>query len=179
MVVFVNGAFGVGKTAVSRLMVRRLPDALLYDPEPVGVLLQRLRAIVRRPAGDFQDLPSWRRATVRGIRLARALRRVIVVPMAFSNVAYLREVREAVSRFDEDVRHFCLLAPLPVVLERLARRSLGSPADLEWQRTRAAECCAVHPGEEFAEHVDAGSSSALGAAQEILLRIGDSRAGGR
>ncbi|HYK41944.1 MAG TPA: AAA family ATPase [Thermoanaerobaculia bacterium] len=171
MVVFVNGAFGVGKTEVSRLLVRRLRGATLYDPEPAGVLLQRLRALTRRPVSDFQDLPSWRRATVRGIRLARAVRRVVVVPMAFSNLEYLREVREGVRRFDGDVRHFCLVAPLAVVLDRLARRSLGSPADVEWQRTRAAECCAAHRGEEFAEHVSTDRVDPSEVAARVLARI--------
>jgi len=171
MVVFVNGAFGVGKTAVSRLIVRGLPGAVLYDPEPVGVLLQKFRAFARRPVEDFQDLPAWRRATVRGIRLARALRQVVVVPMAFSNPAYLREVREGVRRFDGEVLHFCLVAPLPVVLERLARRSLGTPADMEWQRTRAAECCAAHEGEEFREQIPTGGIDASQVAARVLARV--------
>jgi len=119
-------------------MVGRLPGALLFDPEPVGVLLQTFRRVTGRPIGDFQDLSSWRRATIRGIRLARALRTVVVVPMAFSNPTYLAEIRTAVSRFDGNVLHFCLVAPLAQVLARLEGRSFRSRRDLEWQQTRAA-----------------------------------------
>ena len=63
---FLNGAFGIGKTTVARALVKRLPRAVLFDPEPIGVLLQRFRRV-----DDFQDLRAWRRLTIFGIRIAR------------------------------------------------------------------------------------------------------------
>lgn len=36
MIIFINGALGVGKTTVAELLVSRLSNSLLYDPEEVG-----------------------------------------------------------------------------------------------------------------------------------------------
>ena len=39
---------------------RRLPDAVVSDPEDVGLMLWKWV----RPNGDFQHLPSWRELVV-------------------------------------------------------------------------------------------------------------------
>ena len=158
VIVLLNGAFGIGKTTVARSLVSQLPRAVLVDPEPVGIALQRLGRLVRRRTDDFQDLIWWRRGTVAAIRAARLLYPNVVVPMAFSNIEYLEEIRKACACFD-DVMHFCLVAPVDVVNERLARRVLR-PADQAWQLRRAAECCAVHSDPRFATHVNATRSVA-------------------
>ena len=92
MVVFLDGAFGIGKTTVARRLRALLPGSAIFDPEWVGLVLRRLpRAIslAGRGTDDFQDLPLWRRGSVLGIRAARAVRDPVIVPMAFSNRAYL------------------------------------------------------------------------------------------
>jgi hypothetical protein len=38
MVLLLNGAFGIGKTTVSRLLVARSPRAVVFDPEWMGIL---------------------------------------------------------------------------------------------------------------------------------------------
>ena len=157
MVILINGAFGIGKTTAARLLSRRLPASLVFDPEPVGVLLQRSRGLLGAPVDDFQDIPAWRRLSVFGVRALRRLRPHVIVPMAFSNLSYLEEIRAGIARFEPRVFHFCLVAPEAVVIERLRRRSHGvASRDLSWQLRRAAECCAVHREAAFAEHVPAG-----------------------
>lgn len=53
--IFINGTFGVGKTTVARLLAQRLPRSMIYDPELLGVVLQRLSRPFKR-IDDFQDL---------------------------------------------------------------------------------------------------------------------------
>lgn len=175
MVVFLNGAFGIGKTTVARCLRGRLPGSAIYDPELAGLVLRRLPSWVPlegRGTDDFQDLAVWRRASVLGIRAARALRRTVIVPMAFSRLDYLREVLDGVRRFDAELRHFCLVAPLPVVLERVGRRGQRlSPAALAWQVRRAEECCAAHGSAEFAEHVPAAEQTPDQIASRIAARL--------
>lgn len=173
MVVFLNGAFGIGKTSVARRLRRQLPGSAIYDPELAGLVLRRLPSWIPlegRGTDDFQDLAAWRRASVLGIRAVRALRRTVIVPMAFSRLDYLHEVLQGVGRFDAEVRHFCLVAPLPVVLERIARRG-GDLAQLGWQLRRAGECCAAHGSAGFAEHVSAEDGTPDQIAAEIAARI--------
>lgn len=160
MIVFLNGAFGIGKTTVARLLRARLPGSACYDPEWIGIALQRLPGWVPlegRGTDDFQDLALWRRATIAGIRATRAARRTVIVPMAVSNLAHLDEIRRGVARFDPAVRHFCLVAPLPVVLHRQSVRGGGHMH--AWQVRRARECCAAHEDAAFAEPVDAEQSA--------------------
>jgi gluconate kinase len=160
VIVFLNGAFGIGKTTVARALVARLPRAVLFDPEPVGIALQRLRRV-----DDFQDLALWRRLTILGLRLTRLLWPNVVVPMAFSNAAYLEEVRDAVSRFEPRVLHFCLVAPYEVVHERLQQRGDAGT----WAERRARECCDVHAEPRFAVQIDAQREPS--AIVEELLRL--------
>src|SRR5215212_700270 len=115
MILLLNGAFGIGKTTVARAMVARMPRALLFDPELIGMALQRLGRLTGRRIDDFQDLRMWRRLTVAGLRIARRFRPNIIVPMAISNVAYLDELRAGISAFEPRLVHVCLVAPVEVV----------------------------------------------------------------
>lgn len=41
MIIWVNGAFGAGKTTLGQHLHRRMPEALEFDPEYVGYLLRK------------------------------------------------------------------------------------------------------------------------------------------
>jgi hypothetical protein len=170
MIVFVNGAFGIGKSTVARLLVACLPRAVLYDPELPGIALQHLARLFGRHVDDFQDLRLWRRLTILALRIARWFRPNVIVPMAFSNAAYLQEIRGAVTRFEPHTLHFCLIAPIDVVRERLRTRRV-QPADGAWQDRRASECCELHPQPAFARHVDAAKRDVMQIADEIFRAL--------
>jgi hypothetical protein len=163
MILLLNGAFGIGKTTVARLVVARLPRAVLFDPEPIGIALQRAARLVRREVADFQDLRAWRRLTIAGLRATRVLYPNLVVPMAFSNAAYLEEIRAALSRFEPRVLHVCLVAPEHVVHQRL--RGRGGAGG--WEYRRASECCIAHQSEAFAVRVNAADREPGDIADEI------------
>jgi chloramphenicol 3-O-phosphotransferase len=93
--------------------------------------------------------------------------------MAFSNPAYLAEFVRSAARYDPAVRHFCLVAPLAVVLERLERRNgPRGDRDRSWQVRRARECCAAHAAAEYAEHIRAENRTPDEIASEIAARLG-------
>jgi predicted kinase len=175
VIVVLNGAFGIGKTTVARLLVRALPGAALFDPEPIGLVLRRLSSFIPlrgRGTDDFQDLPAWRSLTVRGARLVRALRSTVVIPMAFDRLDHLDEIRTGIAAIDPNVRHFCLTAPLATVHQRLRRRGAhaGDPR-AAWMYRRAAECVAAHAAAAFAVHVPTEGRSAEEVAGLILERL--------
>lgn len=49
MIIWINGAFGSGKTQTSYELQRRIPNSVVYDPEKIGFLLTRiyLRKLVK------------------------------------------------------------------------------------------------------------------------------------
>lgn len=62
MVIWINGAFGAGKSHTAYELVRRTEGTALVDPELIGFGLQR--RLPRPLRADFQDLASWRSGVV-------------------------------------------------------------------------------------------------------------------
>lgn len=58
MILWLNGAFGVGKTTTAQAIRRHAPEWRLFDAEQVGLLLATNLSGVE--FHDFQDLPPWR-----------------------------------------------------------------------------------------------------------------------
>lgn len=82
MLVWIDGAFGVGKTTVAKALARRWPAALTFDPEQLGFMLRRIVPPDLRTR-DFQDMQLWRqlvRQTAAG--LIEHYERPLIVPMA-------------------------------------------------------------------------------------------------
>ena len=81
MILLINGPFGIGKTTLADELVRRLPNALHFDPELVGSLVVRLVRDLETTE-DFQDLAAWPAAVVATADvLRRTYGRDLVVPM--------------------------------------------------------------------------------------------------
>lgn len=121
MIIWINGAFGVGKTQTAYELRRRLPGSFVYDPENVGFLLQK---VIPPPiqADDFQDYPMWRAFNLD--ILDYCLQRYtgpIIVPMTVTNRRYYDELIGALSKRTE-VRHVILCAKRETLLRRLASR---------------------------------------------------------
>src|SRR6516164_3192515 len=98
---------------------RRLPNAMVYDPEDVGLMLWQWL----RPDGDFQHLPSWRELVV---ATALALRRhhadTLIVPMSLIRDAYRAEILGGLTDAGEQVLDIFLEADVGVLRERLNAR---------------------------------------------------------
>lgn len=176
MIVLLNGAFGVGKSTVSRLLWQRLNGSRIYDPEWVGSALMRLsRAIKLRGAGtdDFQDIDIWRRSVVRGTQFARAFSQgTVIVPMAFSRRDHLDEVLSGIRRFDDDVRVFCLKAGLPTIEKRLtARGERFESRSGAWVVSKARRCIEAHADTHFGEPVQTENLSAEEVMNDIHRRL--------
>jgi hypothetical protein len=148
MIVWINGPFGVGKTAVATALAAHM-RATIFDPEKIGFVLHRLPP---RSRGDFQDLPRWRRWTIRGLLAASALRPCIVVPMTLVNRDYFDEIVGGLRR-RRDVRHFTLLAPHEVIAARLRRRGTTDA----WAFERIEPCLEAARAPELVTHLETGA----------------------
>ncbi|MBO4206347.1 AAA family ATPase [Micromonospora echinofusca] len=116
MIIWLNGAFGAGKTTVAGELCRRLPAARLFDPERVGAVLRRVRPV---PTGDYQDLPAWRRWTVRLTWLAARGGRPVVVPMTVWRPDHRAALLGGLRERGLAVRQVVLRVPPSVLRDRI------------------------------------------------------------
>ena len=130
MIIWINGAFGAGKTALAEELHRRLPDAVLFNPEDVGLMLWKQL----RPNGDFQHLPSWRELVVAtALSLRRHHAETLIVPMSLIRDAYRAEILGGLAGAGEEVLHVFLEADAGVLRERLNAR-VTDPKYSEWDQ---------------------------------------------
>lgn len=148
MFILINGAFGIGKTTAANGLLSEVPGAVIFDPEDIGYVLRRLPAPLvgrwRQPS-DYQDLALWRLLIGWAGRLAHLRAPVVIVPMAFTNLAYLEGFASTLER-SAPVRRVCLVAPLELVRARLLQRAQveGRSALSDFEITRSAECVGLH-----------------------------------
>ncbi|MEU0074891.1 NUDIX domain-containing protein [Streptomyces sp. NPDC006332] len=126
MIVWINGAFGAGKTTTARELIELIPNSTLFDPEVIGgALTQLLPPKHLAEVGDVQDLPSWRRLVIdTAAAMLAELGGTLVVPMTLLRQDYRDEIFGGLAARRINVRHV-LLAPAETILrERVARRAL-------------------------------------------------------
>lgn len=46
MIIWINGAFGAGKTTIAEALKKQFSEALIYDPELMGSLLNNLFPLI-------------------------------------------------------------------------------------------------------------------------------------
>lgn len=172
MIIMVNGSFGVGKTSVSTEIAKTLPNSMIYDPELVGEMLNQATIDVRsadEDTDDFQDLKMWPDLVIEfGLRLQEHYGRNLVVPMTIDKVERLSYIRKGFESFDKEVHHFCLIAPIEVVLKRLEGRGCSNG---KWVVTRAKECVAAFKGASFQKCINATVSTPQEISNQILGSI--------
>ncbi|MFJ2278623.1 NUDIX domain-containing protein [Streptomyces sp. NPDC087866] len=132
MIVWINGAFGAGKTSAARELIDLIPNSTLYDPEITGTGLHNL--LPRKKLAevtDFQDLPIWRRLVVdTAAALLAELGGVLVVPMTLLRQEYRDEIFGGLAARRISVRHVLLSPEETILRARIAHRA-ESPADAE------------------------------------------------
>jgi predicted kinase len=149
MIIWLNGGFGAGKTTLAQELHRRLPDAVVYDPEDVGLMLWKWL----EPNNDFQDLPSWRELVVAtAVSLRKHHAGTLIIPMSLIRDVYRDEILRGLADAGEEVLHIFLEANATVLRERLKAR-LPPPHNpgttesaIEWamRRVDAASVAAAH-----------------------------------
>ena len=171
MIIMINGSFGVGKSITAAALVQRLPDAMLFDPEDVGQLARYITRDVRPPAedtDDFQDIAIWPPLVVTTAQQLLRYRNTLVVPMTLARRPYFDAIRGGFAALGQ-LYHFCLVAPLPVVQQRLLARGDAGPGSWPWRK--AIECVPLLHDPYFAEHIDNEHCSVDDVVNHMLTRM--------
>ncbi len=176
MIIWINGAFGAGKTQTAHELARRLAGAYVSDPEVLGFALHRM---LPRPArGDFQDLPEWRDGARLALRRAAdAARGPVIVPMTLVRDDYFDEIISGLRADGVDVRHYALVASPATLRRRLQRRSayvLGKLVgrDETWGIQQIERCMRALEQERYATRVDTENRSIAEVAEHIAADLG-------
>lgn len=95
MIIWINGAFGSGKTQTSYELHRRIPNSVVFDPEKTGFFINKnIPTELSKP--DFQDHSVWRELNYTTLKyIASEYNGVIIVPMTLVNPQYFEENNKA------------------------------------------------------------------------------------
>lgn len=121
MIVWVNGAFGVGKTTTARELKQLLPSSTVFDPESVSAYLRHLLpASEFEGVADFQDLAAWRRMVPEvAAGLLAQLPGTLVVPMTLLRQDYRDEIFGALAARRIPVHHVLLHIEETILRKRI------------------------------------------------------------
>jgi hypothetical protein len=174
MIVWINGAFGAGKTTLVTELHNRWPEAIVFDPELVGFAV---REIVPVPTGDFQDLRLWRRQVVSMARdLMAEYGRPLLVPMTLVNPQYLEEIHGGLKEAGCQIHHFFLKVSSETLGARIDAQRF-TPDDPErdervrlWRRAQIERCASAKLPQDTVELNGELDAKTLG--DQVLQHIG-------
>lgn len=118
MIVWLNGAFGVGKTTTSGMLVAGDERLRHFDPEWVGYLLAN--NLADHPVSDFQHYPSWRRLVpVVADEIMRFTGQDLVAAQSVLVEDYWREMTQGLAELGHEVFHVVLDADAATLHTRI------------------------------------------------------------
>ena len=154
-VIWINGAFGAGRTQTAFELRRRLADAHVADAELLGFALQRTLPPAAR--ADFQDLAPWRPAVVDVLEHAETAHHgPVLVPMTIVRDDYFDEIVGGLRSGGVDVRHDALVASPQTLRRRLSTRIAFVRSGLRretWAVRQIPRCVTALARERYATHV--------------------------
>jgi adenylylsulfate kinase-like enzyme len=113
VILWINGAFGSGKTQAAFELKRRLENSFVFDPENTGYFLRQRLPREIMPA-DFQDLAAWRSINAEILAAISARQgTVVIVPMTVYRKQYFDEITVPLRAAGIRIDHWtCLITRL-------------------------------------------------------------------
>ncbi|MEC0238520.1 AAA family ATPase [Paenibacillus dokdonensis] len=151
MIIWVNGAFGAGKTQTAHELQRRIPHSFIYDPENAGYFIRKnIPEGIKK--GDFQDYPMWREVNYGMIKhIDEQYDGTLIIPMTIVNPQYFDDIVGRLRRDGVIIHHFALCAARKTLLKRL--RSRGEN-ERSWAAQQIERCIEGLSLPVFERHVD-------------------------
>lgn len=151
MIIWVNGAFGAGKTQTAHELQRRIPHSFIYDPENAGYFIRKnVPEGIKK--GDFQDYPMWREVNYGMIKhIVEQYDGTLIIPMTIVNPQYFDDIVGRLRRDGVIIHHFALCAARETLLKRL--RSRGEN-ERSWAAQQIERCIEGLSLPVFERHMD-------------------------
>ncbi len=151
MIIWINGAFGSGKTNVAYELNRRVANSYVYDPEEIGYFI-RDNIPKELKLSDFQDFNIWRDFNYQMLEYINSqYDGIIIVPMTITNNIYYNEILERLRQDNVDIKHFTLMASKETLINRLRKRGDGKNS---WAAKQIDRCINALADPAFKEHIN-------------------------
>lgn len=166
MILWINGAFGSGKSSVAEEISKIVTKSFIYDPEQVGYFLWNNFPDEMKRKGNFQHMQIWREFNYKILKhIAGNYDGIIIVPMSIYIKQYYDEI---VGKLIEDgilVNHFILSATKQTIITRLAQR--GEAGDC-WAAEHIDKCLNAYNTDIPEQKIDTEYKSIHEIASEII-----------
>lgn len=166
MIIWINGAFGAGKTQTAYELHRRIENTFVYDPENLGYFI---RKNIPKSMGkeDFQDHDLWREFNFKLLKdISEKYEGVLIIPMTIVNPKYFDEMVGSLRSQGITVKHYALMASKETLLKRLKSRGDGANS---WAAQQIDRCLKGLSNDMFEEHIDTEGMSIDDVVEEIAF----------
>lgn len=151
MIIWINGAFGSGKSQTAYELHRRIPQSFVYDPEKLGFFIAKNMPESLKEA-DFQHYPMWREGNYAMLSyISGRCDGIVIVPMTVADPRYFEEIVGRLRSEGADLRHFTLCASKETLLKRLRTRGEGPRS---WAALQIDRCLEGLSDPCFRHHLD-------------------------
>lgn len=168
MIIWINGAFGSGKSQTSFELHRRLPNSFVFDPENAGFYIRK-NIPKEVSKGDFQDYTMWREINYSMLKYINSeYNGTIIVPMTVVHPQYFSEIVGKLRNEGVTVHHFTLCASKDVLLKRLRTRGEGRNS---WAAQQIDRCIEGLSNDVFRHHLDTNNLAVGVVAETIASKL--------
>lgn len=168
MIIWINGAFGSGKTQTAYELHRRIAHSFVYDPEEAGYFIRK-NMPKDLQLDDFQDYPMWRTFNYAMLsHISQQYEGIIIVPMTIVHPRYFEEIVGRLRDNGVETHHFALLASKEVLLRRL--RSRGDSKH-SWPAQQIDRCIEGLSNASFERYIDTNHKTIDDVVEEIACAV--------
>ena len=170
MILWINGAFGSGKSSVAEAVKGKIPKSYIYDPENVGYFIWEVFPDELKRKGNFQHIPMWREFNYKILKyISNNYDGVIIAPMTIYIRQYYDEIVGALIGGGVVVQSFILSAAKQVIIDRLIGQ--GDTAD-GWRVQHIDGCIKAFETDIPGVKIDTENRSVDDIASEIIRIAG-------
>ncbi|WP_440896963.1 AAA family ATPase [Amphibacillus sp. Q70] len=167
MIIWLNGAFGSGKTSSAFELKRRLPNSFVYDPENIGYFIRK-NTPAESHKSDFQDHEEWRSFNYQMLKyISATYDGTIIVPMTITNRRYYDEIVQKLIDDGIPLKHYILYADKVTLLKRLNKRLERGET---WTKAQVDRCIHAFNTEITKEKIITDNTSIDFVVEEIARR---------
>ncbi|MFW2491951.1 AAA family ATPase [Clostridium chromiireducens] len=169
MIIWINGAFGSGKSTTAELLHSKIEFSHIFDPEQVGYFLWDSFPKEMKEKGDFQDLEIWRSINYQIIKhMHDNYNGVLIIPMTITDINYYNQIIGQLIENGVEVYHFILNADKENIKSRLICRG---ECENSWAKQQIDRCLQAFERDINGEKINTNSLNVEQVVNVIMKKI--------